>query len=130
MIERIIITGLVIAIMIAMWLVFRSLHIRKASKAMAMIRVTSSRPSLLYFSSDHCAPCDTQSRHLSQLKEECGRNFSIRHIDTDLDPETADRYGVFTVPTTLIVDQTGNVRYINYGLTASTRLARQLEKVI
>ena len=38
----------------------------------------------------------------------------------------AERYGVFTLPTTLIVDPKGTVRHANYGLADSRKLANQL----
>jgi thioredoxin 1 len=95
-----------------------------------MVRSKPSKPALLYFSSDHCASCGTQGQYLDILKEEYGESLSIRRINTDRDPAIAAGYGVFTVPTTLIVDEYGEIRHLNYGLTGAPRLARQLEKVI
>jgi hypothetical protein len=51
-------------------------------------------------------------------------------VDTELEPEKAATYGVFTLPTTLVIDQQGDVKFINYGLTNSFRLAQQLESVV
>ena len=85
------------------------------------------RPSLLYFRSDSCAPCQTQANYLKNLEEEYDGQLIIRKIDVELEPEVAARYRVITLPTTLIVDADGQVRHINYGLTDTTKLARQLE---
>jgi thioredoxin 1 len=130
MIERAIISGVVVLVFIVLWMAFRYLHMRRARQALVMVRSTPSKPALLYFSSDHCTPCGTQAQYLNILNEEYGGRLSIRHINTDHDPEMAANYGVFTVPTTLIVDEYGEIRHINYGLTGTSRLAQQLENVI
>ena len=130
MIDRAIISSVVILVFIVLWLAFRHLHMRRANRALAMVRSIPSKPALLYFSSDHCAPCGTQAQYLDILKDQYGGRLSIRRINTDHDPEIAASYGVFTVPTTLIVDEYGEIKHINYGLTGTSRLARQLEKVI
>ncbi|MGB3713310.1 MAG: thioredoxin family protein [Candidatus Promineifilaceae bacterium] len=130
MIERAIISSVVILVFIVLWLAFRYLHMRRANRALALVRSTPSKPTLLYFSSDHCAPCGTQAQYLDILKEEFGGRLRIRHINTDHDPTMAASLGVFTVPTTLIVDEYGEIRHINFGLTGTSKLAQQLEKVI
>ena len=47
-------------------------------------------------------------------------------MDADVDQAKAERYGVFTLPTTLIVDPMGTVRHVNYGLADTRKLASQL----
>jgi hypothetical protein len=34
------------------------------------------------------------------------------------------------LPTTLVIDKTGDIKFINYGLTNSFRLSQQLESVV
>ena len=53
----------------------------------------------------------------------------VEKVDADKDQAAAERYGVFTLPTTLIVDRTGRVRHANYGLTDARRLASQLNSL-
>lgn len=129
MIERAIFSGIVIFVFLLLWFMLRNLHIKRANQALALIPSEPDQPSLLYFRSDNCAPCTTQELYLNNLEQEYTGVFNFRRIDTDYEPETAARYGVFTVPTTLIVDRRGNVRTINYGITGSSKLARQLEKI-
>jgi len=88
------------------------------------------RPAVLYFRSDHCAPCVTQKRFLEQVQAAYGDRLAIESIDADVQPDEAQRYGVFTLPTTLIVDAGGVVRHANYGLTDDRKLAHQLEAVL
>jgi thioredoxin-like negative regulator of GroEL len=80
---------------------------------------------VLYFRSDSCATCSTQSRFLTQLRE--WMPVSVETIDVQAEPQRAADFGVMTLPTTIVVGQQGNVKQINYGLTSATQLARQLE---
>ena len=88
-----------------------------------------SGPTLLYFRSDSCAPCVTQASYLQALEQQIGGQVSIQKIDADMEPNVASLFGIFTLPTTLIIDKGGEVRHINYGLTAATKLAQQLESI-
>lgn len=87
-------------------------------------------PTLLYFRADSCAVCPTQSRHLDQLASMWDGPLTIEKIDAERDPETAGRYGVISLPTTVLVDPQGQVRQINYGLTDARKLSRQLAAVV
>ena len=127
MIERAIISGIIVLVFLILWFAFRQIHMRRASHVLAAVPSEPSHPSVLYFRSDNCAPCIIQERHLHSLEESSG--VRIRRINTDYDPDIADRYGVFTLPTTLIVDDEGVVRYANYGVTNLTRLTQQLERL-
>jgi thiol-disulfide isomerase/thioredoxin len=61
----------------------------------------------LYFRSDYCAPWVTQARFLQELQAEFGGRVAIEKIDVEIESQKARSYGVFTLPTTLIVDRTG-----------------------
>jgi thiol-disulfide isomerase/thioredoxin len=85
---------------------------------------------VLYFRSDHCAPCLTQARFLDQLAAEFGARVTVQKIDADREREAADRYGIFTVPTTLVIDGTGTVRHANYGLADTRQLTAQIQPLL
>jgi thioredoxin 1 len=130
MIERLLLTLFLTLFGLAVFLAFRYFHLRRARKvALAMVPI-SDRPTVMYFRSDSCAPCRTQAHYLQNLEEAYGSRLAIQKIDADKQKELAGRYGVFTLPTTLILDRSGEVQYINYGLTATNKLAQQMEKVI
>lgn len=121
MIERILIILILAFIGSGAYLALKSLHMRRISRVQ-----NEDKPLLLYFRSDNCAPCTTQARFLDQLVEKWPGDLKIEKIDTDNEPETARKYGVFTLPTTILVDQLGKVREVNYGLTNCNKLAQQL----
>ncbi|MCP5099000.1 MAG: thioredoxin family protein [Chloroflexi bacterium] len=87
-------------------------------------------PTLLYFRSDSCAACPTQGQFVSQLAQEWNGRLAIRKIDTDDEPETARRYGVMTLPTTIILDSVGIVKDINYGVTNTQKLNKQVASLV
>jgi len=108
----------------------RRLHRRRASHQSATTAAVHSRPAILYFRSDHCGPCLAQSHHLRQLQRDLDGRLAIREIDAERERDLAARYGIVTLPTTLVIDGRGQVKHINYGLAASATLAHQLESVL
>lgn len=129
MIERLLLTMIVALLGIAAFMAMRYWHMRRANRANGPNPASVDRPTLLYFRSDSCAPCVTQAHYLQALEQGYGSRVTIQKVDADVEPELASRYGIFTLPTTLIIDRSGEVRNINYGLTATKKLAGQLEKV-
>ena len=130
MIERFIISLLLILLSTGLIFAFRYGHMQRASKAASAGSAGEGQPALLYFRSDRCAPCVTQSKYLNVLQEEVGEGLNIQRIDTDVDREKADKYGIFTLPTTLIINEQGEVKHINYGLAPTSKLAQQVESVL
>lgn len=125
MIERILITlGLMLAAA-CLFLLFQRGQLRRATRAAVAI----GRPAILYFRSDLCAPCHTQGRFLQQLQTELGDLIHIEKVDADVDQAQAARYGVFTLPTTLVMDARGTVHHANYGLADTRKLAGQLRAI-
>lgn len=121
MIERLLLTLLLLLAGVAVYYIFRQVHLRRLAP------VAATEPTLLYFRSDSCAVCPTQHRYIDQLREMWHGRLAVRQINVDEEQETAVQYGVFTLPTTLLVDASGNVRQINYGLTNAHKLRQQLE---
>lgn len=125
MMERLLLTALILALgAVAFWAI-RLFHRRLLAGRIA----ANGQPRLLYFRGESCAACATQSRILSALEMQLGGRVRIESIDAEAEPARAAAYAVFTLPTTLLVDRSGHVRHINYGLTAAGPLARQLEEI-
>jgi thiol-disulfide isomerase/thioredoxin len=124
MIERLVLTLLIVALAAAAWWWFRRWHAGRVARL--GLSGPADQPAILYFRSDHCRPCDTQSFYLEQLAELFAGRLQIRSIDAEREAELAEAYGIFTLPTTVVVDTMGRVRHVNYGLTMADKLARQL----
>lgn len=86
---------------------------------------------VLYFRSDGCASCATQARFLEQLRGDSAESapLTVDTIDVERQPDAAARYGVLTLPTTIVVDRDGRVAHVNYGLADARKLARQLNLI-
>ena len=127
MIIRFALTIIIIISGLALFMALRYGHIKRAGKKKKLLPSGPS-PTLLVFGSDSCAPCTTQEIYIDKLEPEFQANISVEKIDVDLSRELADELGIFTLPTTVWVDKSGQVRQINYGLTTSSKLEGQLEK--
>ncbi len=121
-IERLAIVLLLGLAAVVAFRLLRSAHLRSVRPSLP----GESRPALLYFYSESCAVCPTQSRIIEQVAVGWDGRLRVETIDAQRDPDTAARYGVFSLPTTLLVGGDGRVRQINYGLADATKLGRQL----
>ena len=124
MIERILLILLLTLIGSSTYIAFKSYHMWRLGSVTGQ-----NKPQLLYFRSDHCAPCLTQAHYLEQLEQRWNGRLTIQKIDTDAEPDKAQHYGVFTLPTTILVDNLGKIRQINYGLTNVQKLLQQLSSL-
>ena len=122
MIERLLMTAAIVLLAVSVYAFARGLHMMQISRFMPV----RNYPTVLYFRSESCGPCVAQWRYLEQIRADFAGKIAIEKIDADVDYDKAAQYGVFTVPTTMIVDPSGTVRHINYGLTDARRLAHQL----
>ena len=125
MVERIAFVTIIVLVGAAVYWSFKYQHMRRLK-----IELADDRPTLLYFRSDSCSPCMTQAHYLEVLEKKFKDKFALQKIDTELEPEKAAKYGIFTLPTTLFIDPEGDVKYINYGLTNTFRLSQQLERIL
>lgn len=126
--ERLFVICLFTIITLFAFVLFKQMQIRRINFAASGF--VGGEPTLLYFRSDSCGTCPTQARYLDQLVDKENGRFAIQSIDVDTEPEKAKQYGVMTLPTTMILDTTGQVKEINYGLTPSHKLAKQLQAII
>jgi thioredoxin 1 len=124
MLERLALVLVLAAAAAALGYAFRLLHMRRMRPDAAI-----DRPTLLYFCSDTCAVCPTQGRFVDQLAAQWRDRLRIERIDAEREPETATRYRVFTLPTTILIDGRGQVQHVNYGLTDAHKLSRQLSQL-
>ena len=123
MLERLALVLVLAAAGVAAYALLRQLHMRRMQPA-----AVAGRPTLLYFRSDTCAVCPTQGRFVDELAGQSG-DVTIERVDAERDPDTAARYRVFTLPTTVLLDGRGQVRHVNYGLTDAHKLGRQLAQL-
>jgi thiol-disulfide isomerase/thioredoxin len=90
-------------------------------------RLSKGKPAVVYFSTPTCIPCKTQQRPaLDRLESQLGDVVQIIEIDATEYPEIAEKWGVFSSPTTIILDRHGKTQHINYGATPADKLVQQI----
>jgi len=79
-------------------------------------------PYILYFTGDSCTVCKThQEPALSRLD-----GVRIEKVDAIADRVMADRFHVYTLPTTVVMAADGRALHVNYGYAPAPKLERQL----
>ena len=82
----------------------------------------STEPYILYFTGDSCTVCRThQEPALARLA-----SVRVDRVDAVAERELADRFHVYTLPTTVVMAADGKALHVNYGYAAAPKLERQL----
>jgi thiol-disulfide isomerase/thioredoxin len=84
-------------------------------------------PTILYFTTPTCIPCKTQQTPaLEKLQSKLGEGVQIVRIDATEQPEAAQRWCVFSAPTTFVLDGQGKTLAVNHGVAEADKLLTQL----
>ncbi|MCK8645140.1 thioredoxin family protein [Mycobacterium colombiense] len=102
---------------------------RDTDADIAALGLSRSGPTVVHFSAPWCGPCDRVRRVVEQVCDDLG---DVAHVEVDLDanPETARRYSVLSLPTTLIFDADGRQRYRTSGVPSSADLRSALRPLL
>jgi thioredoxin-like negative regulator of GroEL len=89
------------------------------------------RSTLLVFTSPTCAPCKLQQLPIvERLMADWRDKVDVDVVDVAERPEVASRYGVWSVPTTMVLDAQRNVIAINQGVAGERKLREQFERTL
>jgi len=100
----------------------RRLVLASSSGAARRVPVNGEDPYVLYFTGDSCTVCKThQEPALARLG-----NVRIDKVDAVVERELADRFHVYTLPTTVVIAPDGQALHVNYGYASAPKLERQL----
>jgi len=100
-----------------------NLRSRRARRLVAgATAAPAQEPYILYFTGDSCTVCRThQEPALTRLGD-----VRIDKIDAVADRALADRFHVYTLPTTVVMASDGRALHVNYGYAPAPKLERQL----
>ena len=88
------------------------------------------KPAILYFTTPECVPCKTLQRPaLQRVREQLGEALQIIEINAYDHPQLADQWGVFSIPTTFVLDSQGHPRFVNRGVAREEQLLHQIAQV-
>jgi thioredoxin-like negative regulator of GroEL len=95
---------------------------RARRRALHATAAPSSEPYILYFTGDGCTVCRThQEPALARLGA-----VRIDKVDAVADRRLADRFQVYTLPTTVVMTAEGKAVHVNYGYAPAPKLEQQL----
>lgn len=130
MVERIALTGIGVFLLFGLRIVLKwSTHRYRRQRAVDLLPVGEHRSSwfILAFSTSGCVACHTvQEPALEELAQHFPGKVAVRHIDATNAPDLVRRFGIFTVPSTVVLDHEGWVLAINHSPTGASKLANQL----
>jgi thioredoxin-like negative regulator of GroEL len=129
MIERVLIALAVIAAIALTGFVARWLSGRRIAAVMTGQTVETSPsgvPRVIAFSGPGCAACRTQRRILETVVAGWNGTVDVAYVDAVAETELARRFGVLTVPTTVVAAPDGRIVGVNGGLVDGDRLRAQL----
>ena len=87
------------------------------------------RATLLVFTSPTCAPCKLQQVPvINRLMVEWSDKIDVRLIDVTEQPDVAQQYGVWSLPTTIVLKADRSVVAINQGVAQEKKLRGQFEQ--
>jgi hypothetical protein len=99
---------------------FRSRRARR--RAAGATAAPASDPYILYFTGESCAVCRThQEPALARLD-----GIRIDKVDAVAERSLAERFHVYTLPTTVVMAPDGHALHVNYGYAPAPKLERQL----
>lgn len=131
MIERLIaaLVLVVVGVIAYRWMIRRQIA-QTAALALTdplLSGVKAGVPTILYFTTPTCAPCKTQQTPaLTRLQSELGAGVQIVRVDATEHPDAAKRWGVFSAPTTFVLDGRGATLAVNHGVAETDKLRQQL----
>jgi thioredoxin 1 len=107
-----------------------------SSKAIQITNLTfdekvssSSRPVLVDFWAEWCAPCRMLSPTIDQIAEEYDGKVTVGKINIDEEPELAQRFGVMSIPT-LILFKDGSVVSRSVGVVGKDKIAAMIDAAL
>jgi thiol-disulfide isomerase/thioredoxin len=87
------------------------------------------RAALLVFTSPTCAPCKLQQLPIvKRLMVDWSDKIEVRVIDVTEQSEVAQQYGVWSLPTTIVLKADRKVVAINQGVANEKKLREQFER--
>jgi len=128
---RLLILALILAGLTALWLgvIFaaRFRRVRRVNR-LREPELSQGLPTILFFTADYCTVCKyRQKPALEHLAGKQNGTLRVLEVDASVNRAMARRYGVWSLPTTVVVAPDGRVGAVNYGFATAEQLDAQLQ---
>jgi thiol-disulfide isomerase/thioredoxin len=136
MIERVWLALALLALCAAVYRLLLARQLRRVRQSAPadplLAHVPAGMPAIVYFTTPTCAPCRLYiAPMLKQLQAEVGeQHLHIIRVDATQDPDAAERWGVFSVPTVFVLDSNHQPRGVYDGGVTSAALRQALVSVM
>lgn len=84
------------------------------------------KPVLVDVFATWCGPCKMMSPVIDEIAEELGDSVKVGKVDSDENPEIADKYGIMSIPTIMVI-KNGQVMKTFVGVTAKSEILEALK---
>ena len=112
----------------AYWLINQRLLVRARTNVFTLFNRLPNKPVLVYFTTPDCVPCKTVQRPaIDRISHLLGEKLQVVEIDATQRPDLAKVWGVMSVPTTFVIDERGEARYVNNGVARLEKLLEQIQ---
>ena len=102
--------------------VIRSRRAQARVRSEGAVAAPAGEPYILYFTGEGCTVCRThQEPALAKLGA-----VRVDKVDAIAERTLADRFHVYTLPTTVVMSREGAALHVNYGYAPAPKLERQL----
>lgn len=128
LLDRLLALGVVVLGVAAAWVGLRW-NFRKTVRRGAgdLVVQDGGFPVVLAFSTADCVPCKTvQKPALDELRGRFSGQVQVREVDATIEPALARRFGILTVPSTVVIGAQGAIVAVNQGPVGWETLAGQL----
>ena len=124
--ERILIVIAVAGLGVLTYHIFLQAQRRRAARG-SLERAATGRSAVLVFTSPTCAPCKLQQLPIiDRILVDWRDKIDVEIIDITERPDAAVQYGVWSLPTTIVLDAQRSVIAINQGVAHEKKLRDQL----
>jgi thioredoxin-like negative regulator of GroEL len=95
---------------------------RSRGLALGEREAMTGEPYIIYFTGEGCTVCRThQEPALARLV-----GVQVNKVDAHAERLLADRFQVYTLPTTVVMSKAGRALHVNYGYADAKKLERQI----
>lgn len=122
--------GIIAGGLLAYWWINQRLLARAQNNVFTLFDTLPNKPVIVYFTTPDCAPCKTVQRPaIQKVSNLLGESIEIVEVDATVRPDLAKTWGVMSVPTTFLLDASGEARYVNNGVTRVEKLMEQIQSL-
>jgi len=124
--ERILIAVVIVGVSMLAYRLFLLMQRQRAARG-SLDRAATGRTAVLVFTSPTCAPCKLQQLPiLDRIMVDWRDKIEMEIIDVTEKPDVAAQYGVWSLPTTIVLDAQRQVIAINQGVAHEHKLREQI----